>query len=167
MKQKKAINFFNPSLITSVSDSEFGLCDPGNLKPAFVDHTVGNPNWIATVKNPKHLSLSFVPIDNGVLTTEDPEKSDVMLFLKSFCIYFIELKNKMRSAGAAQQLENIIKIFIQHHGKEEIDACPKKHRRAYVCNKKHPQYKRPHHEGKLAFHKLGVRLYMTTTILVT
>jgi hypothetical protein len=168
------MDFFDNSLITTVSAAEFGLCDnsDGSCGCAFVGYSEEESNWIATVKNPKMLVLSFVPVDKGVLADDDPNwygrgRCDGMLFDDSH-IFFVELKEKKRVKGwvseAAKQLKDTIELFISVHGPDKINNTSIKNRRVYACNKQHPSFNCPTLEAKEMFHRLGFRFYIEATI---
>jgi hypothetical protein len=140
-----------------LTDTLFGLCDDKNGKVAYVDKT-NQHKWIAIVKNNKKISLVFTAIDKGVIKDiEEPGRGrcDGMLTSNEH-IYFVELKDQRADwkSDAIAQLESTIKFFINNH-----DITVYKHKKAFACNKKHPQFQKIEHELNLRFFRTyGVRL---------
>lgn len=163
------MNFFDSSIATTVDSSEFGLCDTAHR--AFVGDATNRKEWVATVKNPKELIFSFVPVDKGVIQDHELPavgRCDGMLHSSSH-IFFAELKVQKKDwiSHAVHQLADTIELFIKIHDRKTLEAIPIKNRRAYACNRKHPRFLRPSPEAKELFHqKLGVRLFIEATINV-
>jgi len=139
------LNFFDPAYQESpINDSLFGLCDNEDGNVAFTDTDIENENnWIATVENPEKSSLTFTAIDKGVIKDEEyneHERCDGMLTSENHRhLYFVELKNKRDNwiSKGILQLESTIKLFdVAHPGKKRQYI----HKKAYVCNKKHPHF---------------------------
>jgi hypothetical protein len=142
-------DFFNPLYREPpITSDEFGLID---AVPIAKTDTANTNTWVATVKNPALLPLTFTAIDGGVIPTDaPPERCDGMLTSDEH-LFFIELKRQKDDwiSKAKAQLESTIKLFIENHGQPQ-----QKRKKAYICNTKHPK-----------FHILGQaekRLFFTT-----
>ncbi|GHT97065.1 hypothetical protein FACS1894142_0650 [Spirochaetia bacterium] len=136
------MNFFDPTFQEPpISVFPFGLCDDEDGQIAYTD-TANKKKWIATVQSEKPLQVIFTAIDKGVIKDNEYQgrgRCDGMLTTDRH-IYFVELKCKSAEwkADAALQLESTIQLFNDAHpGK--IDTY--KHKKAYACNKKHPDFK--------------------------
>ena len=104
------MNFFDDAITERVNDSEFGLCDitnknrekyPGKPERAFVGRENDKSEWVAFVANPSGLTISFVPVDKGVIADNDPiwinrGRCDGILH-DDFRIIFVELKDERGS----------------------------------------------------------------------
>jgi hypothetical protein len=140
-----------------LDDALFGLCDDRKGEVAYIDKNDKN-KWIAIIKNKEKISLVFTAIDKGVIKDhEEPGKGrcDGMLTSKEH-IYFVELKDQRKNwqSDAIEQLESTINFFIANH-----DIAIYKHKKAFACNKKHPQFRQIEHELNLRFFRAyGVRL---------
>lgn len=125
----------------SRSDDLFGICDDQNNTAAYTD--VANPSkWIAKVINEKNIDVSFTAIDNCIIIlkegTKDKESTcDGMLTFEN-SIYLVELKVDRQDwkSKAIDQLENTIKLLLSNHNLTEF-----KYKKAFVCNRKHPNFK--------------------------
>lgn len=101
-----------------------------------------NTKWIAKVSNDNDLAISFTAIDNCIIVlkegTKDKESTCDGMLTFSNSIYLVELK-KQGTGGwlsdAKSQLENTIKLLRSKHNLEEY-----KYKKAYACNKKHPNF---------------------------
>jgi hypothetical protein len=140
------------------------LCDGQNGRVAYTDRN--NPDkWIAIVTNRKKISLVFTAIDDGVIRNdEEPERGrcDGMLASDEH-IVFVELKDQRKNwkSEAIEQLESTIRFFIANH-----DITIYRHKKAYACNKKHPQFQRIENELNLRFFRTyGVRLAIQNDIV--
>lgn len=162
------IDFFNISCKENArEDSLFGICDDKNGKKAYTD--IGNKsNWIATVENDNLTPVTFIAIDNcTIILKEDgfnrESSCDGMLIFKD-SIYFIELKSERADwiSDAIKQLESTIKFFIENH-----DTNLYKHKKAFVCNKRHPHFHTIDNEKKLRFFRnYGFRIDIQGTIVI-
>lgn len=123
------------------TDKIFGICDDQNGSKAYTSITECE-KWIATVINNKNFSISFTAIDNCIIVfkegTNDKESTcDGMLTFPD-SLFLVELKNKEKHSWLQEakiQLENTIKLFHANH-----DLKLFKYKKAYACNKKHPNF---------------------------
>lgn len=147
----------------------FGLCDDQNSKKAYSD-ILDDSKWVSTVVNDEELSVVFTPIDNCIEVfkpgTKDEESTcDGMLsFLES--LYLVELKNQATGGWLPQakgQLENTIRLLNESH-----DLTTFRYKKAYACNKKHPNFTVIDSEERRAFFKRtnGFRLDAQTEIVI-
>jgi len=123
------------------TDNIFGICDDQDGSKAYTSIT-DNEKWIAKVINNANFSISFTAIDNCIVVfkegTKDKESTcDGMLTFPE-SLYLVELK-KQGTGGwlpdAKSQLENTIKLL---HANHNLNAF--KYKKAYACNKKHPNF---------------------------
>jgi hypothetical protein len=148
-----------------INDALFGLCDNEDGNIAFTNKT-DKKKWIATVENPDGLTLIFTAIDKGVIKDDEYssyERCDGML-TSSNHLYFVELKRQRRGwiTNGILQLESTIKLFDESHPKMKFIYA---HRKAYVCNKKHPHSNKTENESSISFFKTyGFRLYTNAKI---
>jgi len=137
-----SVNFFETNCKEPLrQDKFFGICDDQDGTKAYTDVT-DNAKWIAKVVNDNDLAISFTAIDNCIIVLKEGNKEkkstyDGMLtFLKS--LYLVELK-KQGTGGwlsdAKSQLENTIRLLRAKHDLENF-----KYKKAYACNKKHPNF---------------------------
>jgi len=148
------LNFFDPAFQEKpLKDLQFGLCDNKHGAAVFVDtDTINKNKWTATVENPKGLTLIFTAIDKGVIKDDEYsgyERCDGMLTSKNH-LYFIELKNERGEwiQKGLSQLKSTIKLFNDAHPGEEKQYI---HKKAYICNKKHPRFHVINNEQNLNF----------------
>lgn len=123
------------------TDNLFGICDDQDGSKAYTSIT-DNTNWIARVINNMDLTISFTAIDNCIIVfkegTKDKESTcDGMLIFQD-SLYLVELK--IQGTGgwlpiAKGQLENTIKLLHTNHNLSAF-----KYKKAYACNKKHPNF---------------------------
>jgi hypothetical protein len=137
-----SVNFFESDCKEpSRQDKLFGICDDQNGTKAYTSIT-DNTRWIAKVRNDSDLSISFTAIDNCIIVlkegTRETESTCDGMITFSNGLYLVELK-KQGTGGwlsvAKSQLENTIKLLMSNHNLEEY-----KYKKAYVCNKKHPNF---------------------------
>ena len=137
------IDFFNTNCEESPRISNrFGICDEQKGAKAFTDIS-DETLWIATVINPEGLKISFTAIDNCIIVqkdgTNDQESTcDGMLTFRD-SLYLVELKNQGTGGWipkAISQLENTIQILWKNHDLNTI-----RYKKAYACNKRHPNFK--------------------------
>lgn len=136
------VNFFEtPCKESAQTSDEFGICDDQNGTKAYTN-SLDEEKWIATVKNSNNEEIVFTAIDNCIIVlkegTNDKESScDGMLTFQD-SIYLVELK-KQRTGGwlpdAIGQLKNTIKLLVTNHSLENF-----KYKKAYACNRKHPNF---------------------------
>lgn len=119
----------------------FGICDDQDGSKAYTSIT-DNINWIAKVINNTDFAISFTAIDNCIIVfkngTKDKESTcDGMLIFQD-SLYLVELK-KQGTGGwlpdAKGQLENTIRLLHANHNLRAF-----KYKKAYACNKKHPNF---------------------------
>ena len=136
------IDFFNTTCKEPIQTNElFGICDNQDGEKAYTD-VHDNIKWIATVKNENKIEVTFTAIDNCIIifkeNTKDKESScDGMLTFKN-SIYLVELKNQGVGGWlpkAINQLKNTIKLVSRSHNLDGI-----KYKKAYACNRKHPNF---------------------------
>ncbi len=125
----------------SRTDNLFGLCDDQHGTKAYSD-TSDDRKWIATVNNDLSLEVTFTPIDHCIIVmkagTKDKESTcDGMLTFRN-SLYLVELKNQATGGwlpDAIEQLSNTIKRMNANQ-----DMTLIKYKKAYACNKRHPNF---------------------------
>jgi len=164
-----SVDFFNTLCKEPVLTNEkFGICDDQDGTKAYSN--VGDfTDWIATVINQTQIEVSFTAIDNCIIVlkegTQNKESScDGMLTFNNN-VYLVELKNQ-RTGGwlpdAIGQLENSIKLLKANNNLEEI-----RYKKAYACNRKHPNFQVMEVERKRKFYnETGFRLDVQTEIVI-
>lgn len=160
------MNFCDPNYQTKASATRFGLCDNGTGGRAFVKLD-DPPCWIATVENLNGDHWIFTAVDKGAI--QDGEKTgkgrcDGMLTQGQCALILIELKDQIKKwiPHAIQQLEDTVELLMISHP-QAWSAFH--HKRAYACNKSHPQFQTSHNETRQRFfQKYGVRLHIEATI---
>ena len=162
------LNFFETVFQEDpLKNLQFGLCDNEDGSAAFTD-TINKDKWTATVENPNGFTLIFTAIDKGVIKDDEYsgyERCDGML-TSNYHLYFIELKNERVGwiQKGLSQLESTIKLFNDAHPGAEKRYM---HKKAYICNKKHPYFPNFYKEQKLKFFKsCRFYLYIQTEILL-
>ncbi|MCA1761975.1 MAG: hypothetical protein ABR574_05465 [Cryomorphaceae bacterium] len=138
-------------------EKKFGLCDDDSDKPAY-SATESEDQWIATVIN-KIENVVFTPIDKCIIFEKDGSKDrestcDGMLTFGD-SLFLVELKSKRKNwfTEGIAQIENTISLMRKH------DAISRKYLKAYVCNKKHPNFTKIEHSFKKRFYdKTGFRI---------
>jgi hypothetical protein len=151
-------------------DNLFGICDDQDGKKAYTN-TQDAAGWIAHVRNSKKTKVVFTPIDNCIIIfrqgTKDRESTcDGMLtFGKS--LYLVELKNQGKGKWlpvAKKQLESTINCLRKNHSLEQYT-----YKKAYACNKKHPNFTVLGNEEQRAFFQRtgGFRLDAQTQIVLS
>ncbi|GBU27564.1 hypothetical protein R84B8_01098 [Treponema sp. R8-4-B8] len=162
------LNFFDPSFQEKpLKHLQFGLCDNEDGAVAFTD-TINKEKWTASVENPNGLTLIFTAIDKGVIKDNEYsgyERCDGML-TSDYHLCFVELKNERGGwiQKGISQLESTIKLFNNAHPGAEKRYT---HKKAYICNKKHPCFHVINNEQNLKFFKLcHFRLDIQSEILL-
>ena len=115
-----------------VTESYFGICDESNdtvKMPAYVNTCDTNSsNWIAKVTNNSGKPIGFIAVDYNIEIRREngdmENRCDALLHNDEYII-FIELKDKK---------DDWIKLAVEKH------ITKFRHRIAYVCNKKHPNF---------------------------
>lgn len=151
---------------TSLTDeSQFGLCDNGNLTPAFISFNKDIDKWIALINNTERHNITFVAIDNCIDVrgeNGDLDNRCDCLLLYHENIVLVELKEKRSDwiQDGIDQVESTI-IRIQDNS-EFINA---KRRRAFISNRKHPHFHVLNAELKQSFFtRYKVRISVDATI---
>lgn len=164
------IDFFIAQCQTeNIRDKEFGLCDDEDKKektPAYVNTTQPD-KWVAVVKNQTDKSINFTAIDNCVeIERSDGTmdfRCDAMLTNEDH-IVFVELKEQVAdwiSHAVDEQLQSTIDHFKTNH-----DISKYKHKRAFVCNKRHPNFRISYKDKMISFYqKNGIRLNLVREIV--
>lgn len=137
------INFFDFAFQTEAarSDSEFGIFDPGNNRPAITTKDVNQ--YQAVVKNPQCHTLQFVAVDHNMNIRrpngETESTCDGMMYDDHQYISFVELKDKDQgwASEAVEQLKTTIGVFAANHRVEDYQR-----RFAYAVNVQHPVFNR-------------------------
>ncbi len=150
-----AVDFFNSDCLESLrTDIQFGLCDDETHQTAYTD-TLDSQKWIAQVNNPLKKKIAFYAIDNCQVVLQpgslNRESTCDGMLVESNKLILVELKN--RGIGgwrkdAISQLENTIRLMSIHH-----DLSQFKLKKAYACNRKHPQFAQLESELKLKFRR--------------
>lgn len=146
-----SINFFTATCQSHTAAARFGLSDDENNTPAYID-TADEEKWGAIVENQEIVKVTFTAIDNciAILRTDGSmeRRCDGMLTYTDN-IVFVELKNQRKNwiPDAVEQLGSTIKCFTKHH-----DLKSFQHKRAFACNKKHPNFHISHKEKMKKFY---------------
>lgn len=174
-----SVNFFDEKHVREIcSIPEFGLCDGDNEKkePAYICCEKDKEgSWGAIITNSYCTEITFLAVDNNISIIQDDGKMvrrcDGILFAqygtqKSIC--FVELKertdrqNKTWRKDGVEQLISTIKAFKDNHNINQYFL-----RRAFVCNRKRPNYAYSNREELDEFRKeYNVSLYVQPSILV-
>ncbi len=139
------IDFFDENCQSSTNANEFGLCDDESGTKVYFDRNKAHiKQWIAIVQNNNEIMITLTAIDNCILIrrnkTELENRCDGMLTYtieNNEAIIFFELKNKAKDwiAEAIHQLEVTIQKFLENNDISEF-----KIKKAFACNRKHPQF---------------------------
>lgn len=178
------VNFFDLSNNNGEplrTDSEFGLCDDNSPEhkeePAYSNSDIKyrdsrkaedkHLRWVATVKNPSSIPVQFYAIDKRIkirsINGDEQSLCDGMLIFDKK-IYLVELKVKKEDwlDDAINQLRSTIEQLKLYHANELTQFKSKK---AYACNRKHPNFAISHASTMRAFHQeTGFRLDIQATI---
>lgn len=164
------INFLNPQCQEPFSaELCFGICDNQDGLKAYTSISETD-DWIAKVVNKNANKITFTAIDHCIIalkagTNDNESTCDGMLtFEKS--LFLVELKKQNKGgwiSEAVLQLENTIKLLKSNHNLSEI-----RYKKAYACNKKHPNFRTINHEVKKRFFQQtdGFRLDIQTEIVI-
>ena len=161
-----SINFFAAECTHRISNESFGLCDDQNNTRAHID-IHDETKWNAIVENKSNQTITFVAIDHCIPIYKENGDEDTCcdgMLLHINGIIFIELKNKRFDwiDEGVEQLKHTICLFKDNH-----DLSCYKNKRAYLANKKHPQYNHSHKEMMRHFKtKLGVFLLIMNEIII-
>lgn len=161
-----SVNFFMAKCQTTTNEALFGLYDKEDKTPAKINLSQKG-KWNATVINPTHKNITHTAIDHCIeilrKNGEMESRCDCMLTYP-FNIIFIELKNKGSDwiNEGINQIEVTINSFEKNHDLSEI-----KHKRAFVANRKHPNFHVIDNERKRNFwDKHRVRLNVDSEIII-
>ena len=163
------IDFFNTECKENIQNNlSFGICDKQDGTKAYTDIN-NKKDWIAIVENKKNKNIIFTPINNCIIIlkrgSNDRESTcDGMLTFENG-IYLVELKEQ-RTGGwipdAIGQLENSIKLL-----KKATNINSITYKKAYACNKRHPNFQVLDIERKRRFYKeTGFRIDVQTKIKI-
>lgn len=163
-----ALDFFEAKCQLPPTDQTlFGICDDPNGGRAFLNLEENEQHrWGATVKNELRHPVVFTAVDKCVLNDHDLPgygRCDAMLTTSNH-LYLIELKNQRKgwTQDAVTQLETTIRLLKEHH-----DISSFKRKKAFACNKKHPQFTCIDNEENLSFfRKTGFRLDIHAEIVI-
>jgi len=160
-----SIDFNNRHCQTITSEKLFGLCDNDNHTPAFISINSVDDYWIAIVQNDNEIPIVFTAIDHCIEILRDcgdmESCCDCMLTYPNN-IVFVELKNKHKKwmESGIGQLEKTIEIYSNNHNLSLFSK-----RRAFVANRKHPNFQVIEVEIKQRiFSKFRVRVMAEATI---
>lgn len=144
------MNFFKPECQSGpFVQVAFGLCDDQNSTRAYVD-TSDTEKWVATVENPSRRPVIFTAIDKCVIQDGDAPgrgRCDGMLTTEDL-LYLVELKDRTPPwrEHAIDQLESSIQFLLEHH-----DVSRFRHKKAFACNKRRPEFVTIDHALKRRF----------------
>lgn len=160
-------DFFKQECLTITNERRFGICDGEDHAVAFTT-TDNEADWIAAVVNDKGLDIEFRAIDFCVTVLRadgNQERSCDCMLIYPNNIVFIELKNERHSwmSSGIEQLELTISRFNEVYKIENY-----KRRRAFVANRRHPNFHVIEDETKIRFRdKYKVRLDVQAKIVVS
>jgi hypothetical protein len=160
------IDFEKEACQQTIQAKHFGICDDLPQQPAYTD-TTDSSKWIATVENEPEFEITFTAIDNCIeirrANGDMDNRCDGMLTYEDNII-FVELKSvrsEWITSGLAQ-LERTIQHFMDNYDMNTI-----RHKRAFLCNKKHPQFQVIEHSAKQQFfQKYKVRINIQAIIKI-
>lgn len=140
-----SIDFFIAKCQTeNIVDKEFGICDDEDEEkktPAYVDRNQPD-KWGAVVKNQTNQSINFTAVDNCVEMNRSDGTMDFRcdaMLTNDDNIVFVELKVQAADwifHAVDEQLQTTIDHFKANH-----DLSRYKYKRAFVCNKRHPNFR--------------------------
>ena len=148
------------------TNSIFGLCDNEDENPAYSD-TDDSKNWQATVENSDNLEVQFQSIDKRIVIKDyegNQESNCDGMLLFSDRLYLVELKVQRRDwrQKAIGQLKNTIHQMKQYNS---ADLGEFKKKKAFACNKKHPNFSTLEASEKNSFYnETGFRLDVQANI---
>lgn len=165
------VDFFIAKCQTkNIRDKEFGICDDEdeNVKTlAYVDTTNRN-KWVAVVKNRTDKAINFTAVDNCIIMNRSDgtmdNRCDAMLTNEENII-FIELKDQ-NANWITHAVDEQLQATIDHF-KENYNIMKYKYKRAFACNKKHPNFRVSYKEKMNDFYqKNHIRLNLITEIII-
>ncbi len=150
------------------TDEKFGICDDGNQQKAYTDLSCP-PQWVAEVSNQCKKQVDFYALDNCISFYKDDSISEkykicdgMLVFNDS--LYLVELKDSRTGSipKAKEQLESTIENL-----KKSADLSRFRKKKAYICNRKHPNFRIIEHSEKQEFHSnTGFRLVINAKIVI-
>ncbi|MFO0052746.1 MAG: hypothetical protein ACLBM4_22730 [Dolichospermum sp.] len=167
-----SINFFDTNCQSQTNQPKFGLCDdpPPSENPAYININ-DSRKWIAIVENNQEINLIFTAIDKCIQILRSDGKMDNRcdgMLTYNNNIIFVELKerkytNSVWIDDGENQLRKIISVFINNH-----DLQIFKSKKAYIANRKKPQFQYSHKERMQKFRTdTGFTLSIQNTIKVS
>jgi hypothetical protein len=161
-----SIDFEKEACQQQIEANRFGICDDLPQQPAYLD-TTELQKWMALLENELEFKITFTAIDNCIEIRRGngdmDNRCDGMLTYDDNII-FVELKN-VRSewiTNGLAQLERTIQHFMDNYDMSTI-----RHKRAFLCNKKHPQFQVIEQTTKQQFfQKYKVRLNIQAIIKI-
>ncbi|MFO5474970.1 MAG: hypothetical protein ACLBM2_13910 [Dolichospermum sp.] len=167
-----SINFFDANCQSQTNQPKFGLCDdpPPSENPAYININ-DSRKWIAIVENNQEINLIFTAIDKCIQILRSDGKMDNRcdgMLTYNNNIIFVELKERKYTNSVwidegENQLRKIISVFINNH-----DLQIFKSKKAYIANRKKPQFQYSHKERMQKFRNdTGFTLIIQNTIKVS
>jgi len=164
-----SVDFFNtPCKESALTNKEFGICDNEDGSKAYTD-VDDSHLWIAVVNNETQIEVTFTAIDNCIEIlkegTKDKESScDGMLTFKK-SVFLVELKNQGTGgwlSTAIGQLKNSIRLLSENNNLDDV-----RFKKAYACNRKHPNFTVMEVERKRKFYdETGFRIDAQAEIVI-
>jgi hypothetical protein len=138
------VDFFKASCQTITQETKFGICDDDdkNIKtPAYIN-TDDASKWIAEVLNESSKTITFTAIDNCIdmiRENGDMEKRCDGMITCEESLFLVELKDKTAhwQSSGIEQIESTLIQLIENNEKYYYGF---KRRKAFVANKRHPQF---------------------------
>lgn len=139
------INFFDERCQQITTEKHFGLIDSEEKTPAEIS-AVNPENWIAIISNEEQKEVTFTAIDNciEILRADGNTESRCDCLLQcNDNLDFIELKEVSKNwiTSGIKQLQKTITIFSENY---ELTVFKRK--RAFLANRKHPNFQYSHKE---------------------
>lgn len=162
-KTSAKVDFFTPQCQTEGIDAAiWGICDDEDKTektPAYVSYDKQD-KWNATVVNNSGKAINFTAVDNCVVVHREngemENRCDAML-TNAGNLVFVELKDERKNwlTHAVEQLQATINAFGLYNDVSQY-TC----KRAFACNKRHPQFAYSNKELKQRFfQKNGFRQF--------
>jgi hypothetical protein len=161
-----SVNFHEAKCQQTTNKTRFGLRDDENTKPAYIDFQ-NESEWNAKVSNPTSKKIAFTAIDHCIKIFRENGEMDSCcdgMLTYSDNVVFVELKNKRGGwkTEGMQQIETSINQYKKSHNLSVI-----KHKRAFIANKKHPDFCKIEVETRRKFwDKYRVRLNICSEIKI-
>jgi hypothetical protein len=160
-----SVNFQQAACHQTLSDPLFGLCDGDNGTKAYPD-TADPAKWVAVVKNDTRKAILFIAVDKCIIYDHEYPgrgRCDGILTTVEH-LFFVELKDRLKNwvQPAIEQLGSTIQFFVEGN-----DMTVYRHKKAFVCNKKHPRFQEIDNELNLRFFRqYGVRLDVQAEVII-